>query len=257
MVRFLVRPRWLVLLAITLVVSTTCIRLAIWQWHRLSDRRAYIAAVDAGASLPPIPLAELFPASEVGGSEAYRRVVATGEYDVAHEIVLYGRTLKEQPGNHLLTPLVLPDGRAVIVDRGWVPFEMNSPPVAGALPPAGTVEVTGILEPTDPPGQAGPAAGPITTTTTVDVSRLAQQLPYRVLPLYLWLQSQSPEQTNSEPAPAPLPPLDEGPHLGYLIQWLTFAVIFLGGYALLVWREIRRGHESAPSSQNEPARLGA
>jgi cytochrome oxidase assembly protein ShyY1 len=257
MLRFLLRPRWLVLLAITLVVSTTCVKLANWQWHRLNERRAYIAAVDAGASRPPTPLAELFPAGGVRTPEAYRRVVATGRYDVAHEIVLYGRTLKEQPGNHLLTPLILPDGRAVIVDRGWVPFEMNTPPVAGALPPAGAVTVTGVLEPTDPPGQAGPAGGRITTTTTVDVAMLARQLPYQVVPMYLWLQSQSPGQPNGEPSPAPLPPLDEGPHLGYLIQWLAFAVIFLGGYALLVWREVRRSHETAPSTQDEPARIGA
>jgi cytochrome oxidase assembly protein ShyY1 len=256
-VRFLVRPRWLVLLAITLVVSATCIRLAIWQWHRLNERRAYITAVDAGTSRPPTPLVELFPTSGAETPEAYRLVVATGEYDVAHEVVLYGRTLNEQPGNHLLTPLILPDGRAVIVDRGWVPFELNTPPVAAALPPAGSVAVTGVLEPTDPPGQAGPAGGPITTTTTVDVPRLAQQLPYRVLPMYLWLQSQSPAQPNGAPAPAPLPPLDEGPHLGYLIQWLAFAVIFLGGYALLVWREVHREGERAPSGQDEPARIGA
>jgi surfeit locus 1 family protein len=243
-------------LAITLVVSITCVKLAIWQWHRLNERRAFIAAVDVGSSRPPTPLSELVTASGIAAPEAYRRVVATGRYDVAREVVLYGRTLNEQPGNHVLTPLVLPDGRAVIVDRGWVPFQMNTPPVAGALPPTGTVAVTGVLEPTDPPGQAGPAGGRITTTTTVDVPRLAQQLPYRVLPMYLWLQSQSPAQTSGEPAPAPLPPLDEGPHLGYLIQWLAFASIFLGGYTLLVWREIHRERESAPSGQNEPAGIG-
>ena len=39
--RSLIRPRRLVLLAITLLVSVTCIRLGIWQWHRLQERRAY------------------------------------------------------------------------------------------------------------------------------------------------------------------------------------------------------------------------
>ena len=244
------------LLAVTLLVSATCIRLGIWQWHRLHERRAYNAAVEAGLMQPPSPIDRLIPAGGATPDPSalqYRRVAAAGRYDVAHEVVLYGRALEGQPGNHLLTPLELPDGREVIVDRGWVPFEMDSPPVAAAAPPSGTVEVTGVLEPTDPPGQAGPSGGPITTTTTVDVPRLARQLPAPTLPMYLWLQSQSPAQAGAVPLPAPLPPLDEGPHLSYMFQWFAFATIFLGGYVLLVWREARDRRRRAEGVGADPS----
>ena len=61
-------------------------------------------------------------------------------------MILYGRSLDGQAGNHVLTPLVLADGRAVVVDRGWVPFEMDEPPVADGAPPGETeVEVEGTL----------------------------------------------------------------------------------------------------------------
>ena len=240
MLRFVLRPRWLFLLAITIVISATCVRLGIWQLHRLHQRRAYNAAVSAGMAQSPVDLASLVPAGGPAPAIAtirYRRVTVTGTYDTAHEVVLYGRALDGNPGNHVLTPLILADGRAVIVDRGWVPYEMSTPPVTAAAPPAGTVQVTGILEPTDPAGTTGPSTGPITTTTTVDVPKLTTQMPYPLLPSYVWLQSQTPPQSGNVPAPAPLPPLDEGPHQSYMFQWFAFATIFLVGYGVLVGRE--------------------
>jgi hypothetical protein len=134
--------------------------------------------------------------------------------------------------------LLLADGRAVIVDRGWVPFEMSKPPVEAATPRSGSVEVTGVLEPTEPPG-SGPKAGPVQLVTTVDLPRLGPQMPYPLLPMYVRLRSQVPAQSGSLPAPAPLPPLTEGPYQGYMLQWFAFATIFLGGYCVLVWREAR------------------
>jgi cytochrome oxidase assembly protein ShyY1 len=241
MLRVLAKPRWIALLIITLVISGTCVRLGVWQMHRLRDVRAFNDSVTAGLSRPPTPLDELIPASMPSSDvEAmrYRLVVAAGHYDTSHEVVLYGRTLNETPGNHVLTPLVLPDGRAVIVDRGWVPFEMSKAPVEAAAPPSGTVEVTGVLEPAEPPG-SGPKSGPISLVTTVDLPRLTLQMPYPLLPMYLRLQSQVPAQSGALPVPTPLPPLTEGPYQGYMLQWFVFATIFLGGYWVLVRREAR------------------
>jgi cytochrome oxidase assembly protein ShyY1 len=241
----LAKPRWILLLILTLVISGTCVRLGIWQMHRWHDVKAYNASVTAGLSRSPTPLDELLPPSGPPSGASpdltalrYRLVVATGSYDAAHEVVLYGRTLNEAPGNHLLTPLLLADGRAVIVDRGWVPFDMSKPPVEAATPPSGSVEVTGVLEPTEPPG-SGPKAGPVQLVTTVDLQRLAPQMPYPLLPMYVRLRLQVPAQSGSLPAPAPLPPLTEGPYQGYMLQWFAFASIFLGGYCVLVWREAR------------------
>jgi cytochrome oxidase assembly protein ShyY1 len=256
MLRFLWKPRWLALLAITLVVSTTCVRLGIWQLHRLQQRRAYNAAVSVGLSKPPAPLAELIPpGSRVDQKRlGYRRVVVTGTYDVSHEVVLYGRAQQGLPGNHVLTPLVMPDGRAVIVDRGWVPFSTDAPPVEGAGPPQGRISVTGVLEPTDPPGRIGRQANRITTTTTIDVPNIAKDIPRPTLSMFVWLQSQRPGQPAGLPAPAPLPPLSEGPHEGYMLQWFAFALIFFGGYVLLAWKEAHRWEGPPEPGASAPSR---
>jgi cytochrome oxidase assembly protein ShyY1 len=136
MLRFLARPRWIGLTVFAVVVVGVCVRLGMWQLDRLEGRREFNARYAAGLEAAPMPIEDLLAD---GGALAYRRAIAMGRFDTAHEVILYGRTLDGQAGNHLLTPLVLADGRAVIVDRGWVPFELDEPPVAEAAPPSGEV----------------------------------------------------------------------------------------------------------------------
>ena len=59
---------------------------------------------------------------------AWRPAEVSGDYDRGEEVILYGRTQDGRPGDHVLTPLVLTDGTAVVVDRGWIPFEPERDP---------------------------------------------------------------------------------------------------------------------------------
>ena len=239
MPRFLLSRRWIKLLVFALVVAGVCVRLGFWQLQRLHDRRVFNAAIEAGMNAPPVPVETVLPpgSSPDGSIAAFRRVSATGTLDTAHEVILYGRSLSnDQPGNHVLTPLLLADGTAVIVDRGWVPLSMAIPPVAEAAPPGGTVTVVGVLY----ASEASSHGPPVTTLRQVDLPRLGAQLPYPIAPLYVKLQTQQPAQSGSLPTPEPPPPLDEGPHLNYAFQWFSFATMALLGYGLLVVKEARR-----------------
>ncbi len=245
------RTRSILLLLVALSVAGVCVRLGIWQLHRLATRRAFNAAVLTGTSSSPAPVAALAH----GTDAAYRRAEATGRYDPAREVIFYGRSNADgDPGNEVLTPLLLDDGGAILVDRGWIPFDANQPvPVAGAgAAPDGTVIVTGVLFPPD--SSTAPAAGATSVTYVrhVDLVQIGAQLPYRLLPYYLLLQEQAPAQTEGLPSPAPLPELSEGPHLSYAIQWFTFAGIAILGYGLLLHRDLRakRG-PSARSGEGE------
>lgn len=235
MLRRLLRPRWIGLTVFAVVVVTGCVRLGVWQLDRLDDRRELNDRLVAGLEAAPAPLDTLVADS---GALDYRRAVATGRYDTEHEVILYGRSLDGQAGNHVLTPLVTADGRAIVVDRGWVPLEMNEPPVAAATPPSGNVEVVGTLFP-DQPGGAGEIqpGDRITTVSTVDIEAIARDLPYELAPWFLQLQTQSPA-AGSLPVPEPPPELTEGPHLGYAFQWFAFATIAAVGYGVLVRREV-------------------
>jgi cytochrome oxidase assembly protein ShyY1 len=239
MPRFLFTRRWIKLFVFALVVAGVCVRLGFWQLQRLHDVRMFNAAIEAGMHAPPAPIETVLVAGSSAdpSTVAYRRVSATGTYDTAHEVILYGRSLSnDQPGNHVLTPLVLADGTAVVVDRGWVPLAMATPPVSQAAPPGGTVTVIGILY----ESEASSHGPPVTTLRQVDLARLGAQLPYPIAPVYMKLQRQQPAQSGPLPTPEPPPPLDEGPHLDYAFQWFSFATIALFGYGLLAVKEARR-----------------
>lgn len=240
--RFLLTPRWIALLLFALVVAGVCIRLGIWQLDRLEQRRALNASVERGLAAEPVPVQELMPSEETLGDLAYRRVTATGTLDPEHEVLLFGRALDGRPGHHVLTPLVLEDGRVLVVDRGWVPYELDTPPVEEAAPPAGEVTVTGFLLP--PVEDAGAASerspdGRILAVTSLDVATVLEAVPAPPVPLAMQLQEVLPASATELPRVVPPPELSEGPHLSYAIQWFTFATIALVGYAVLVRREIR------------------
>ncbi len=136
MLRFLARPRWIALTLFAVLMAVLCVGLGLWQLDRLEGRRFVNARFAEGLALPPEPVERLIDDPD-HGSLVSRRVTASGRYDSSSEVVLYGRALEGRPGNHVLTPLILEDGRAVIVDRGWVPFEPTYPPIAEAAAPIG------------------------------------------------------------------------------------------------------------------------
>ena len=143
----------------------------------------------------------------------------------------------------MLTPLILDDGSAVAVDRGWWCRSRTTARFIAPTRPHRTVpvRVTGVLLPPEaesaPPS---PAAAPTTTFAKVDLGALAAQVPYRLAPAYLLLGSQQPAAA-ALPLVAPLPDAaDAPPHLSYAIQWFSFATIAVVGFVVLVRREHRR-----------------
>jgi surfeit locus 1 family protein len=219
-------------------VAVTCIRLGFWQLDRLHGRKDANAAIAAAEAMPPRPLPDLVARTSDATTLRFRLAVATGTYDPAHEVLLYGRSSREgQSGDQVLTPLRLTDGTAIVVDRGWVTIDQDAPVTGDAAAPTGSVTVTGELFPADAISSgSAPATERI---TTVDLGRIGATLPYPILPVYLLLERQDPPQPGALPEPPPLPPLTNGPHLSYAVQWFSFAAIALIGYVILLRRDRR------------------
>jgi cytochrome oxidase assembly protein ShyY1 len=226
-------------IVVAAIVAVTCVLLGSWQLRRLDDRRARNAAILERRSAEPIAIED----ADADAAVPFLPATAEGTYDVAHEVLLYGRTLDGASGHHVVTPLVLPGGDAILVDRGWVPFAARSAPVRAGAPPISPVTVEGSLVPDEGDGSLRPDdAGVI---RRLDVRGIAASVPYDVFPLPLLLATQSPPQREPFPAPAPLPTLSEGPHLSYAIQWFAFAGIAVVGAVLLLRRD-RRGPTGSP-----------
>src|SRR4051812_37382773 len=100
-----------------------------WQLHRYHERSAINARIDAAHSTPAVPLTSLLtrpgtPGTAGGAPDveaAWTKITVTGRYDPTNEIQARARTVNGDVGFEIVTPLMLADGTAVLVDRGWVP----------------------------------------------------------------------------------------------------------------------------------------
>lgn len=236
MYRFLWSPRWIVAHLALIVVAAACVSLGLWQLRRLDEKRAFNALVSERLAAQQEPLAAVL--GEPADRLAYRRVTATGRYLPSEEVLLSPRSRDGAPGHDVLTPLVTSSG-GILVDRGWVPFALSTPPVAQAAPPPGEVTVAGYLL----PGRHAPRAGPVGAArlgflSDADISRLQRQVSVPLAPAYLVLTSQSPAP-GTLPRPGAPPQLGEGPHLSYAVQWFLFASVAVIGYPFLIRRRAR------------------
>ncbi len=139
----------------------------------------------------------------------------------------------------MLTPLRLADGTGLVVDRGWIPLDQGVPVTGEAAAPTGTVTVAGVLFPPDAIAAPTGTPSPVERITKVDLGQIGAQLQYPIVPVYLLLQTQRPAQQGALPELPPLPPLSNGPHLSYALQWFSFATIAIVGYVVLLRRDRR------------------
>ena len=254
--------------AFAVVAALVCIRLGFWQLDRREQRVARNALLEARMESAVVPV-EALPADT--GRARWRRASIAGRYDFANELVLTSRSRDGSPGVRLITPVRIP-GRdtAVLVDRGWVYSPDGFTVDLERWREPETVTDTGLVEPI-----AAWGSGPLGVSSNrravrrLDPADLATRLPYPVARVSLTLLAPadgavgtsgdadggaggrgaaggspgsgaggSPESA-ARPARMNLPRLDEGPHLGYAIQWFSFAAIAVIGVTLLLWQERR------------------
>lgn len=233
---------WWFTTILVILGTVLCVRLGIWQLDRLEQRRAFNAHVEAMWEAPSLALT----GEEAGLDEMeYRAATVEGTYDFENQIALRNQYWNDQYGYHLITPLVLPDGSAVLVDRGWIPAEGNDTPddwrkydVSAAQTVSGIIrlgqekpDVGGRPDPTLEPGQTR-----MDIWNNVNIVRLDDQMPYDLVVVYLQLDLVEGDTTP----PVPYQPeieISEGPHLGYAGQWFTFATLLFFGYPFFIKRK--------------------
>lgn len=254
MLRRLFSPRSLVAHVLVLAAVATMVSLGFWQLRRLDQARAHNDLLERRMADDPVEGAALRGADPE--RLEFRRVVLRGQYLPDREIVHLARGYRGRSGNHVLTPLRTADGLTVLVDRGWVPSQLDTPPVAEAPPPSGEVEIVGQLFASQEYASFGPrdaTQGRLERVLRVNLPRIEQDLPEELRPLApLWVQVREQTPAGGElPLAAELPELDDGPHLGYAVQWFLFALTALVAYGLFVRHRLTGG-----SAEREQAPVG-
>jgi cytochrome oxidase assembly protein ShyY1 len=251
--RFLLTPRWLAAAALAVAAAVVMVFLGNWQLHRYQDRSAINDRIDAADSAPAVPLESVMARPTAAGTagaspgkgKAWTKVTMTGRYDPAHEIQARGRTVGGAVGFEIVTPLLLDNGAAVLVDRGWVPPAEGgaaAAPVASA-PPTGTVTVVGQIHLSESrPAPLERRDGRI-DTRRIAVPHLAKEMPFPVYGAYVLLTSQTPA---AEPGftRIPIDHEDSWQNGGYAVQWWLFAVMALVAFG---WQARKEAHGDTPA----------
>ena len=260
----LLSRKWLISTILVLAASLVMARLGIWQLDRLEKRRSFNNRVLGQVNQPPLELNGQMLSNGDFNSEKlrdfeYRQVVVTGEYDFTHQVALRNQVWQNEYGVHLLTPLrILEADQVIFVDRGWIPgeafYEGMEVGEWRKFNEAGVVVVQGVIrrqqtqpdfgrinDPTPAPGGER-----LVAWNLVNLSHIQKQIPYPILTVYI---QQAPDPAWDRLPYRSQPELDltEGPHLGYAIQWFTFAGILWIGYPFFISREDERAFKVSVS----------
>lgn len=242
MYAFAKKPKWLAGHALFLVLLIIFVAAGFWQLSRHNSRSHRNHAVESRSSEPVVDLTEIVPIESAEDVE-FRIAVAEGNFFGA-DIIVRSKSLDGQPGCHILT--TLDTGTvAVVVNRGWVPLGVcESDAGIDIAPPDGTVAIEGRLRTSQQRGRFGatdPPDGILTTMARVDIERIQEQTDQRLASVYI--EEMTPSSTQL-PVRLPEPPTDVGPHLGYMVQWFSFAVVAVIGYPLLLRKQARSHYDA-------------
>ncbi len=241
--------RWWWTTLLVLAAMGLTIRLGIWQIDRYHRNKALADHLTAMQTASTLTLSGGTQPAGLTGME-YRPVLAAGTFDFDHQVAVRNQIWVQSWGNDigyiLVTPLVFPDGTAVLVDRGWIPLEENTPASWRQFNRDGVVTINGIIRlpaipemggETDPPLAAGEIS--MDFWNLINIPRLQKQVPYPLLPVYIE-QAPDPADTGLPYRVLPTPDVTAaGTNVGYATMWFAFTALLFGGYPLYLRKQIK------------------
>jgi surfeit locus 1 family protein len=212
-----------------LAAAVVFVRLGFWQLHRRQERRARNALVIARTGAPEVDVRALPHDST---ESRFRRVRVTGTPDYDHELLWAARTHAGSPGVNLLTPVRIPGtDTAVIVNRGWI-YSPDGATIDEAKWRERDSTFVGFAD--ELPSVGGTSyTGKPRIIARLGFNAIAKALPYPVASTYVVMTGDSAIAADRV-ARLTIPPLDEGPHLSYAIQWFFFAATALVGVGYVI-----------------------
>ncbi|HET8691962.1 MAG TPA: SURF1 family protein [Steroidobacteraceae bacterium] len=201
-----------------------------WQLGRAAEKRGLAADFAAGG--PPIDWQQLPP-----DAPRYQRVRLRGHYDPAHQFLLDNMSHESVAGVHVLTPLLLDDGSAVLVNRGWAPYGPTRQDLPAVEVGSEKRTIVGRLDELPRPGiwlKAPPAAGWPRVVQYPKMPELAAALGRELAPRQVLLDPGVPDGYVREWT---VTGTTVDRHIGYAVQWFAFAAVAAALWVVLSFRK--------------------
>jgi cytochrome oxidase assembly protein ShyY1 len=232
-------PSW-IFTALTIVLCVAFFKLGGWQWHRGELRQAEYDRFAAGAE-------RVIPLGSRGVDQVprFQRISLVGHLDPDHQFLLDNRSYQGRAGFEVLTPLQRPNGRIVLIDRGWVPFSGLRERLPGvALKPRDTVTIVGRMDSLPSPGLASGRAAPgrqapwPKVTAFPSMSQLSGALGVALEPGIVLLDPKEEDGYVRDWHPPGMEPIR---HWSYAVQWWSFGVVLFVLWVVLSTRKVVPG----------------
>lgn len=215
--------RYLFPLVIGIVGCAILIQLGLWQLERRDWKEGLLAEIVEGINAEPVPLPD-----RIDPSMKYLPVTVGGTTTGA-EIDVLSHTREQGAGYQIISRFITEDGRAILVDRGFVPQEMRRverPPVR--------LQVTGNLH---WPQDASPSTPAPNLDENIwfarDVEHMAEVLD--TLPVLVVASRIQGDNQGARPIPVAVEGIPNN-HLSYALQWFLIAATWAVMTLALIWR---------------------
>ncbi|MFD2058699.1 SURF1 family protein [Mesorhizobium calcicola] len=137
------RSRTALLLGLGLLLLLILLALGTWQVQRLHWKEGLLQTIDQRTHAAPRPLAEVEREFATTGDVDYTPVIVSGTFLHQGERHFYA-TWDGEAGFNVYTPLALDDGRFVLINRGFVPYDLKDAAKRSQGQVTGQVTVTGL-----------------------------------------------------------------------------------------------------------------
>lgn len=196
--------------------------LGFWQLARMEEKRAYLDEIETRIANAPIPL----PAVPEEGPHKFQAVTTEGRFTGEYLEVLAGQK-GATPGVMVIEAFALPDGRRIMVQRGFVEEEARAVPR-----PPHDAKVEGNLHwPDDTSSSTPPPDQKTGLWFARDVPAMASKL--QTEPTLI--VASAPTGDGIAPMPVDTSGIPNN-HWGYAIQWFLLAATWAGMTVFLLWR---------------------
>ncbi len=223
---------------IVLVGVIILVRLGFWQLERHEQRMARNAVINARIDQAPVPLATVLalPVHE----QEYRHVQIVCSFQTNQQLLWRNRSYQGTTGYQILTVCQPDSGDAVLVNRGWIPYQDGLTDWETRYTPvSGLQMLSGIWRLSQPPlatvTEIAPRNGWRDRWFAITIPAIAAQMQRSLAPGFIELQPGD-EVVTTYPVRSTMSDMGLGSHFGYAIQWFSFAVILLVGAVILAYR---------------------
>ncbi|MGQ3888085.1 SURF1 family protein [Legionella sp. CNM-1927-20] len=210
---------WLMTLGVVLL-SSFFIYLGLWQLKRAEEKKTMLMAEKHLSAEAPIRWQTNIKPKQ------YQQIIVQGQY-LDQTLLLDNQHHQHQFGYDVLTPLLLSDGKIVLIDRGWIKGDLDRHKLPTITFPHKSLQLLGQVYYPSPKnwvlGQTLEEKRPnLAVIEQIDPAAISQLLHKSVYPFIIRLNKLAEDGYIRDWAIISMPPTR---HKAYALQWFAMALV--------------------------------